>query len=64
MTIVYKTTDLEIAIGYMRMNLRDGYFVSAYRKHHDTFKDEYQVTISGLEEYKCEADTPQTERSE
>ena len=59
MTIRYKTTDLSKAIEYMQIHLRDKYFVSAYK-----CGIEYIVQISGVEEVKDTADTPQTERSE
>lgn len=44
MTIRYKTTDLSRAIEYMRIHLRDKYFVSAYKRG-----IEYIVQISGVE---------------
>ena len=56
MTIRYKTTDLSTAIEYMRIHLRDKYFVSAYKRG-----IEYIVQISGVEEVKDIADTPQTD---
>lgn len=59
MTIRYKTTDLSKAIEYMRIHLRDKYFVSAYKRG-----IEYIVQISGVEVVKDTADTPQNERSE
>ena len=52
MTIRYKTTDLSKAMEYMRIHLRDKYFVSAYK-----CGIEYIVQVSGLEEVK---DEPQT----
>ena len=59
MTIRYKTTDLSKAIEYMRIHLRDKYFVSAYKRG-----IEYIVQISGVEEVKDTADTPQTDMDE
>lgn len=56
MTIRYKTTDLSKAIEYMRLHLRDKYFVSAYK-----CGIEYIVQISGVEEVRDTADTPQTD---
>ena len=53
MTIRYKTTDLSKAMEYMRIHLRDKYFVSAYKRG-----IEYIVQVSGLEEVK---DEPQTD---
>lgn len=55
MTIRYKTTDLSKAMEYMRIHLRDKYFVSAYKRG-----IEYIVQVSGLEEVK---DEPQTDCS-
>ena len=55
MTIRYYTTDLSKAMEYMRIHLRDKYFVSAYKRG-----IEYVVQVSGLEEVK---DEPQTETS-
>ena len=45
MTIRYKTRDLSYAIEYIRIHLRDKYFVSAYKSN-----GEYIMQISGLEE--------------
>lgn len=53
MTIRYYTTDLSKAMEYMRIHLRDKYFVSAYKRG-----IEYVVQVSGLEEVK---DEPQTD---
>lgn len=52
MTIRYKTTDLSMAMEYMRIHLRDKYFVSAYKNG-----IEYIVQVSGLEEVKTEPQT-------
>ena len=55
MTIRYYTTDLSKAMEYMRIHLRDKYYVLAYKRG-----IEYVVQVSGLEEVKEE---PQMERS-
>ena len=51
MTIRYKTRDLSYAVEYMRIHLRDKYFVSAYKRN-----GEYIIQISGVEEVKDEAE--------
>ena len=58
MTIRYKTRDLYYAIEYMRIHLRDKYFVSAYKRN-----GEYIIQISGLEEVNevAEQTEPQTD---
>ena len=56
MTIRYKTRDLSYALEYMRIHLRDKYFVSAYKRN-----GEYIVQISGLEEVEEEQTEPKAE---
>ena len=59
MTIRYKTRDLSYAVEYMRIHLRDKYFVSAYKRN-----GEYIIQISGLEEVKDEAEQTEPNSSE